>query len=614
MQDDALVELVRQRSDIVAVISDYVALKKRGKDYLGLCPFHGEKTASFHVSPDKGLFYCFGCQVGGNVFNFIQLRENVGFGEALRILAERAGISLEREESPTARRGRREREEATRVLEMAAGHFRGQLAGPTGQAAREYLAGRSLRPETIERFELGFAPESWDNLLRALVRQGSEPQLLARLGLVSQRSDGRPGFYDRFRGRVMFPIRDLRGRVIGFGGRALKDGQEPKYLNSPESSVFDKGKNLYALHLARDAIRRREQAVIVEGYMDAIAAHQAGIDNVVASMGTALTAAQGELLRQQAEQVIIAYDADSAGQAATLRGLDLVAGLGCQVRVLRLEEGKDPDEFIRARGADAFRAAVEGAEGLVSFKLRLARGRHSSGTPEGKAAIAKAVIPVIAHADPVERAEHLRRLTSELDTTPEALTNEVKRYLRDSRPPAGTPSASRTGSQGDIGGKSWHNTGEKSGAPARKPSDAVFLKAQRDLLATILRDPQLVEAVREKIPPDLYSEPDLGRLARVLYSQPGPAGVPADLPAELQSLAAALVLGAGPSGAQGARLVNDCIKVITEHKMVQRMGEIRRSIAAAEERGEAVDPPLIKEYQELARKAKALSPGDTPRR
>lgn len=598
MADRAVIDEVRQRTDIVQVVSEYVALKKRGKDYWGLCPFHHETTPSFHVLPDKQLFYCFGCQKGGTVFTFLQLRENLSFPEALRMLAERAGVALDEHDNPAAAQRRRQASLAQEALQLAARFFQYHLQQGTGAAeARRYLAGRGLSDASIQQFGLGYAPNSWDALQRALTRRGIRPEVLVQLGLIVSR-EGRGGYYDRFRHRIMFPIWDVRGRVIGFGGRALDAGQQPKYLNSPESAWFSKGRHLYGLHLAKEAMRQADQAIIVEGYMDAIACHQAGLGNVVASMGTALTAEQGRLLLQQTKNVVIAFDADAAGANATLRGLDILAGLGCRLRVLRLDPGagqtaKDPDEFLKAHGADAFRQALDAAPSLVDYRLQVARAGVDPATPQGKSDIVRRSLEVlVAIPDAVERDAYAQRLAETLQIRLDVILQELRRFRRNQhKPPA------------HNGGKSWHNTTvvDSASPSINLPQTSLppnVVRAQRDLVALMLQKPQWITATRAQVPLEWFQAPGLAPIVERLYA----AGEAPTDGAGIDQLATELaaagadealrtlseLVSCGTLPEEVPRLqhhASDCIKILRKHTMVQRIRDLERTIAELEQQG-----------------------------
>ena len=344
--DNDLIERIKEANDIVAVISEHVALKKKGKNYWGCCPFHNEKTPSFSVTPEKGFFYCFGCHASGNAINFLMRYENLTFPEALERLAARANIPLPAAElSNEERRRSAHRQELYEVNQLATTFFHNCLTKTEmGKTGLTYLRNRGLSDETIARFQLGFAPDSWDRLYRAFTERGISPGLLVETGLCRQGNNGR--VYDYFRNRVMFPICDGKGRVVGFGGRVLDDST-PKYLNSPENVIFNKGHLLFAFDKAYRAIREKRQAILVEGYMDVISAHNRGVTNVVASLGTAYTKDHGRLLLRQAEEVVLAYDMDGAGQKAARRAIELLQNTEFKVRVVAMPDGKDPDDYVR---------------------------------------------------------------------------------------------------------------------------------------------------------------------------------------------------------------------------------------------------------------------------
>jgi DNA primase len=345
---EEIVEEVRTANDIVDVVSEYVKLDKKGKDYFGLCPFHKEKTPSFSVAPNKQIFYCFGCGKGGNVFQFIMNAENLDYIEAVRLLADRARIQLPEGNDEEEAAKAKVRQTLMNINLQAARYFYETLRSHRGDAAREYLKKRGITENTVKKFGIGYSSEDRADLYKYLANKGFEKTDLLKSGLVLQGNSG--NCHDRFYGRVMFPIFDIRGNVIAFGGRVM-DNTTPKYVNSPETPVYHKGRHLYALNFAKNSGEKR--LIIVEGYMDVISLHQSGIINTVASLGTALTENQGRLLRKYAEEIVISYDADTAGQSATLRGLDILGYMGSTVKVLTVPDGKDPDEFIGKNGPDA---------------------------------------------------------------------------------------------------------------------------------------------------------------------------------------------------------------------------------------------------------------------
>lgn len=417
-------ELIRSRTDIVELVSAYVSLRRQGKRYVGLCPFHSEKTPSFTIDRDRGLFYCFGCGAGGDVFEFVMRAQGVSFPEALRELARRAGIPLE---EGGEQRGEWER--WLRAADGAATFFERCLAHPeTGRAAREYLERRGVDPATCRRFRLGYAPDAWDQLLRALTSQGYEGQLLERLGFVHPRAEG--GWYDLFRHRLMFPILDLQGRPVAFGGRALRDGDQPKYLNSKDSPLFAKGRTLYGLYQAREAIHRTGRAVIVEGYMDLVSCHQYGIQEAVATLGTALTPEQAALLRRHCQEVVLVYDSDEAGRRATERALPILEEAGVQARVAVLPEGLDPDGFLHRHGREEFLKLVDCALPLVHFAIDSGLRRHPP-TPEGKARLVDEVLSLIASIrHEVARSEYIAQLSQRVGVGEDAVRARLRALQR----------------------------------------------------------------------------------------------------------------------------------------------------------------------------------------
>lgn len=393
-------ERIRERLDIAEIISDVVALKPAGHGRLkGLCPFHGEKTPSFHVMQDRGFYYCFGCQAKGDVFDFVMQTQNVAFGDALQILGQRAGIEV----TPSAPKARSS--DLYEVNTMALGYFQQHLPG----AAQTYLADRSLSSESIATFGLGFAPEGWDGLLKYALQKGfKEPELL-RAGLIIENDKGRR--YDRFRNRVMFPIKDYLGRVVGFSGRVLDDSQ-PKYLNTPETDIFKKGELLYGLELARNAIRERGECLVVEGYMDVIALHQTGFRHAVAALGATLTGEQAALLsRLDVNSLLLAFDADEAGQRAVLSGLEQAVGRQFLVRAIRIPYGKDPADAVLGGHIEDFQRALAGGLSEVAFRLEMVLAKHSVATLEGKRAILQELLPVLKPRDVFDPvAAEMRRL------------------------------------------------------------------------------------------------------------------------------------------------------------------------------------------------------------
>ena len=377
---DDIIEEVRMKNDIVDVISQYVKLTRKGSSYFGLCPFHNEKTPSFSVTPSKQMYYCFGCGAGGNVYNFIMEYENYSFGEALSHLADRAGVELPKiEYSREAREKAEERATLLEINKLAAQYFYYQLRREGGKTAYGYLTGRGLSEETIRKFGLGYSDKYSDDLYKYLKSKGYSDELLRESGLFNV--DERRGMYDKFWNRVIFPIMDVNNRVIGFGGRVMGDGK-PKYLNSPETKIFDKSRNLYGLNVARTT--RKNYLILCEGYMDVIAMHQAGFTNAVASLGTALTSGHASLVKRYTKEVLLLYDSDGAGIRAALRAIPILREAGVTSRVVSLKPWKDPDEFIKNEGAEAFEERLNQAMDSFMFRVHIAEQEFAMDAPQGQ--------------------------------------------------------------------------------------------------------------------------------------------------------------------------------------------------------------------------------------
>lgn len=491
-----VIETVRLRSDIVEVVSRYVQLKKKGKYFTGSCPFHQDRTPSFTVTPDKQIFHCFGCNTGGNVFRFLMLKENLTFVEAVSLLAQQAGIAIPSNESPAEREREHWWSRLRQINSLAMDYFfyicqyHDAAAG-----ARKYLADRGLSREILERFKVGYALPDWGSLLLYLKEKGYQAQEVAEAGLAIKTENGK--YYDRFRQRVILPVWDATGRVVGFGGRVL-DRSLPKYINTPETALFSKGHLLYGLHLARGAIRKKGFVIIMEGYMDVITAHRYGITNTVASLGTSLTREQGKLLMNYNRNIVIAYDADAAGVAATMRGLDLLQELGCQVRVVNMPDGKDPDEFLQKQGYQSWENLIDQAPSLIEYKLQQAVSKKQVRTISDKLEVMRQVFPSLSVINSeVEVEEHLKAMAGLLNASPEAITGEFKKYK-------------------ETAGKKWTNsdsivkTKHNILSDTKKPNARE--KAEAGLLRLIIEDPSLVVTVLGKLGPEPFSSNNYHKL------------------------------------------------------------------------------------------------------
>ena len=479
-----IVEEVRMKNDIVDVISGYVKLQKKGSNYFGLCPFHNEKSPSFSVAPGKQMYYCFGCGAGGNVITFIMEYENYSFTEALQLLADRAGVTLPKEEySKEAKAQADLRATLLEINKLAANYFYYQLGQPQGKIGYDYLRRRELSDETIRRFGLGFANKTSDDLYQYLRKKGYNDAILKETGLVTIEERGA---HDKFWNRVMFPIMDINNRVIGFGGRVMGDGT-PKYLNSPETKLFDKSRNLYGLNYARTS--REKYILICEGYMDVIAMHQAGFTNAVASLGTAFTTQHAALLKRYTTQVILTYDSDGAGTKAALRAIPILKEVGMSIKVLNMEPYKDPDEFMKHLGADAFRERIAQAKNSFMFEIEVIRKNYSMDDPEQKTSFYNEVAKkLLEFPDALERDNYLEAVAREYFINYQDLKQLVNRL----------------GSRLDMTVK----RPEREEAPERKKKekDDGSRRSQRLLLTWLIENPELFSKIEGIVSADDFRE------------------------------------------------------------------------------------------------------------
>ncbi len=419
---DELIEEVRNSNDIVDVISQYVVLKRSGRNFFGLCPFHKEKSPSFSVSPDRQIFHCFGCGAGGNVIHFIQKIENIDFRETMEILAERAGIVLPTIENSAEDKKQLLKKKIYEINEKAALFFHENLYKPESKQAQEYIKKRKLDNKTLQSFKIGYSG-NYNELYTYLKKEGYSNEEIIASTLVVKNDNGT--YVDRFRKRLMIPIFDVRNRPIAFGGRVLDDSL-PKYINSPESIVYSKGRNLFALNIAKNS--NPQKLVMVEGYMDAISLYQRGINNVVASLGTALTEAQGRLLRKYCEKVIISYDSDGAGQAATMRGLEILKSIGCDVRILQMEGAKDPDEYVIKYGSGRFNLLVENAISLVEFKVKVLKKQLDINNTNDKIKFLNEISKILTTVDNnIEKEVYIEKISSEYNISKEAIYAQINK-------------------------------------------------------------------------------------------------------------------------------------------------------------------------------------------
>ena len=492
---DELIEEVRSRNDIVDVISGYVHLQKKGANYFGLCPFHNEKSPSFSVSRSKQMYYCFGCGAGGNVFTFLMEYENDTFPEAVKVLADRAGISLpEADESEEAKREQSKRSRLLAINKEAAKYFYFQLRAKQGELGLNYLRERQLTDETIHRFGLGYANKTADDLVRYLKGKGYSEELIREAGLCN--TDEKHGMYDKFWNRVMFPIEDINHRVIGFGGRVMGDGK-PKYLNSPETPIFDKSRNLYGLNFARSS--RKGNIILCEGYMDVIAMHQAGFNQAVASLGTAFTLGQAGLLKRYAKEVLLSYDSDGAGVKAALRAIGILKEAGLTGRVINLEPYKDPDEFIKNLGAEAFQERIDNAENSFLFEIRMLQREYDLNDPEKKTEFHRAVAKKLCEfPEEVERENYLEAVAEKYHIGFESLRKLV------------ASTAASTGLARPV-------ERPKSGIQKKSTPEDNVKKTQRLLLTWLAEEPQIYPKIAAFLSAEDFTEELYRKVADRLF-------------------------------------------------------------------------------------------------
>lgn len=419
---EELIEDIRANNDIVDVISQYVTLKRSGRSYFGLCPFHKEKTPSFSVSVDKQIFHCFGCGAGGNVIHFIQKIENIDFKESIELLAERAGIVLPTETGSSDDKKQRLKEKIYDINQQVAMFYHENLYKPTAKLGQEYVKKRKLDNKALKNFLIGYA-DSNNSVYKFLKEKGFSEEEILESRLVNKTEKGI--FIDRYRNRLIFPIQDVRGRVVAFGGRVL-DNSLPKYINSPENLVYNKSRTLYGLNVAKNSKKR--EMIMVEGYMDTVSLHQRGIDNVVASCGTALTEAQGRMLKKYCDKVIISYDSDTAGQNATLRGLEILKNLGCDVRILQMEGAKDPDEFVIKYGAGKFNLLIEKAISLIEFRVKVLKNNVNLDNANDKIKFLKEIAKILSTIDnKIEQEIYLVQIAETYNISKEAIYAEINK-------------------------------------------------------------------------------------------------------------------------------------------------------------------------------------------
>lgn len=571
-----ILEQIQSRSDIVEVISRYIPLQKAGRNYRAPCPFHHEKTPSFIVSPDKQIYHCFGCGAGGNVFSFVMKYENLEFPEAVEMLGEKAGIRIPRS-------GTQNKELSSlaiqlyKINELAVSFFQETLV--RNQAARDYLASRGISEETVKKFKIGYAPDSWDNLLNFFKKKNIDGAILEKAGLVISNEKG--GYYDRFRKRVIFPIFDLKDRVLGFGGRVL-DSSLPKYMNSPETYIYSKGRHLYGLNFSRDSIKKQGYALIVEGYLDFIIPYQALAKNIIATLGTALTIDQVKLLKRFANTVIMVYDPDEAGEAASLRNMDMFIGEGVNVYITELPSGFDPDNYIRKFGTDDFIKLTKSSKNLFDYKLSKLSARFDIRSAHGKASIAGEMLPTISRIEnAVLRSNLIKKLAEKLSVDEESIRTELKKV------------------KPDYSVRAYNVT------PVEAKKDAK--SAEKMVLALLLEGDTFVRRAKGSLSLDEFKDSLVRDVIKAIY----------DLSGEEKNITAVRLMNHFDNNEDAADLISevvnlsetlkdkekilsDCILKIKKDVVKDRLSRLQDEIRAAHDsNNESLVTKLVGEYSEL---------------
>jgi len=596
-----LIDQIRQSNNIVKVISEYLPLKKTGSNFKALCPFHQEKTPSFIVSPQKEIFHCFGCGEGGNVFNFLMKHEKISFIEAVERLAGRAGISLPEDKvsQDEASRISQERKSLFEINHHATDFFHKCLkSSSSAQKAREYLKKRGLEEKIINKFELGYAPGSGKGLLEAAVNRGYSRALLEKAGLITF-SEKKNDYCDLFFDRIIFPIYDVQSRIIGFGGRVLGE-RLPKYLNSPETTVFNKGKTLYALNLAKESIQKKNQVIVLEGYTDVLTCHQFGVENSVATLGTALTSDHVSIISRYAEEVVIIYDADTAGVKATLRGLDLLIGSGLKVRVVALPQGSDPDDFLRTQGVEKFQKEISQSLSLIDYRIKLVSQTTDLNSSEGKVALVEEVLPTIARIkNLIEQKEEIKKISKLISVDEETLLLELGRINRKTY--------------------RWEEPFYKEELARdfqESPSHQGILKAEKGLVQVMLNYPEEIETIRVEVTPEDFLVNDLSKIVKVVYElydkkEPIEPAIIMDrlysqdlqFSSKVNQIIASLAIEEEKAEFSPGT-VNALIDKVKMHKPEEEYRRIGEEVATLIDKGLPVEPEKIEKFQELTKKLK----------
>ncbi|MDD4878993.1 MAG: DNA primase [Candidatus Omnitrophica bacterium] len=578
---EQVLEEIQSKADIVEIVGSYIPLRRAGRNYKANCPFHKEKTPSFMVSPSKQIFHCFGCGAGGNVFGFVMKMENLDFPEAVRALAEKTGVEL-----PRFTRSQFETSgyalQIYKLNELAASFYSSMLSGTdAGRRAASYLKERGVSDDIAAKAKLGFAPDDWSGLINFAKGKGVSVELLERAGLVMPREGG--GHYDRFRNKIIFPIFDIKNRVVAFGARVL-DNSLPKYINSPETEVYIKSRHLYGFNFSLQAVKEKDFCIIVEGYLDFLVPYQNGITNIAASLGTSLTELQARLIKRYTKNVVMLYDGDSAGEAASLRGLDIFLQEGMQVRVATLPKGFDPDSFVRAKGAGEFDSLIAGAADLFDYKLGVLASRYDAKRSSDKAKMCAEMLPTIAKvSDAVLKSEYVKRLGERLQVSEGALLSELKKVRPDRE----------------------YEPSEELSSSAGKSQAAM---AEKIIIGLMLDDPETIAQVKEALKAEDFTDGGTRKIAEEIFSSygDGKSFKPAQLINKLAESELTALIAEATSLTDDikdrAKNLSDCIRWMRCNNGKSRLSELQNLIKAAQMMGdEKRVTQLVAEYSGLVK-------------
>ncbi|MFA5350883.1 MAG: DNA primase [Candidatus Omnitrophota bacterium] len=578
-----ILEDVLSRVDIVEIISGYIPLKKAGRNFKANCPFHHEKTPSFTVSPDRQIYHCFGCGESGNAFKFLMRHERMEFPEAVEVLAKKAGVILPEQDKPEISRQLSLTSQLYKINELAAKFYESMLHGAAASAWRDYLLSRGIKLQTIKEFHLGLAPSAWDSLINYLRSKGISLSLMEKAGLVLPKEAG--GYYDRFRNRIIFPIFDIRSRVIGFGARVM-DKTLPKYINSPETPVYIKGKNFFGLNLSKDYIRENDFAVIVEGYLDFMIPYQEGLNNVVASQGTALTLEQIRLLKRYTHNVVMIYDGDAAGEIATLRSLDMLIEEGLNVKVVPLPKGMDPDALVRREGINILKSKLQDAKSLFDYKLEVLKCRHDIKDAHGKSKIATEMLSTINKFDnAILRGEYVKRLSEGIKIPEHYILEEMNKLK---------PNVTERSSEGLCVKKSVSGV---------NPAEKLLIKF-------MLEERELIERIMQELSPADFADTRTAKVVSVmqdLFTQ-GKNIEPSILmnyfsEDDASQLVCESMFMPELLGQDREKAVNDCIARIKVQRLKSQRERLHIQIKSAQSSGDEQKlNSLIKEFHNLIKK------------